>query len=157
MQVPILKSTYEILNEKIAETKKEIKQNSKDIGEAADLGDLKENAEYHAAKEKQSFLMERKQRLESYLNFVKVDLTGSTPETVSFGCSVTVVDTESKESHTFNLVGPAEFELELFPDMVTIGAPVARLLVTKKVGDVVEFKFGSNNWTGEITEIRTLE
>ena len=145
MQVPILKSTYEI------------KQNSKDIGEAADLGDLKENAEYHAAKEKQSFLMERKQRLESYLNFVKVDLTGSTPETVSFGCSVTVVDTESKESHTFNLVGPAEFELELFPDMVTIGAPVARLLVTKKVGDVVEFKFGSNNWTGEITEIRTLE
>lgn len=157
MQVPILKSTYEILNEKIAETNKEIKQNSKDIGEAADLGDLKENAEYHAAKEKQSFLMERKQRLESYLNFVKVDLTGSTPETVSFGCSVTVVDTESKESHTFNLVGPAEFELELFPDMVTIGAPVARLLVTKKVGDVVEFKFGSNNWTGEITEIRTLE
>jgi transcription elongation factor GreA len=157
MQVPILKSTYEILNEKIAETNKEIKQNSKDIGEAADLGDLKENAEYHAAKEKQSFLMERKQRLESYLNFVKVDLTGSTPKTVSFGCSVTVVDTESKESHTFNLVGPAEFELELFPDMVTIGAPVARLLVTKKVGDVVEFKFGSNNWTGEITEIRTLE
>ena len=157
MQVPILKSTYEILNEKIAETNKEIKQNSKDIGEAADLGDLKENAEYHADKEKQSFLMERKQRLESYLNFVKVDLTGSTPETVSFGCSVTVVDTESKESHTFNLVGPAEFELELFPDMVTIGAPVARLLVTKKVGDVVEFKFGSNNWTGEITEIRTLE
>lgn len=157
MQVPILKSTYKILRDKITETKQDIKQNSKDIGEAADLGDLKENAEYHAAREKQALLMERMRRLESYLNFVEVNLSGSVPKTVSFGCSVTVVNTETKESHTYNLVGPAEFELDLFPDMVTIGAPVARLLMTKKVGDIVNFKFGSNDWTGEITEISPLE
>ncbi len=157
MQVPILQSTYKILNEKITETKKEIKQNSKDIGAAAELGDLKENAEYHAAKEKQVLLMERMQRLKSYLNFLRVDLSDSVPKTVSFGCSVTVVDTITKESHTYNLIGPAEYELELYPDMVTIGAPVAKLLVTKKVGDIVNFKFGSIDWTGEITEICVLK
>ena len=157
MQVPILKSTYDILNEKITEIEKEIKENSKDIGAAAALGDLKENAEYHAAKEKQVLLFERMQRLKSYLNSKIVDLSGSVPETVTFGCSVTVVNTITKESHTYNLIGPAEFDLELMSDMVTIGAPVTRLLVTKKVGDIVNFKFGSIDWTGEITEIKGLE
>ena len=157
MRVPILKSTYEILNKKITEIEKEISKTSKDIGTAAAHGDLKENAEYHAAREKQSLLLERMHRLRSYLNCDKIDLSGSLPEKVTFGCSVTVVDTTTKESHKYNLVGPAEFELELFPDMVTVGAPLARLLVTKKVGDIVNFKFGSIDWTGEITEIRALE
>ena len=157
MRFPILNSTYRILNEKIAETKNEIKQNSKDIGAAAELGDLKENAEYHAAKERQVLLFERMNRLKTYLNSERVDLSGSVPKSVSFGCSVTVTDTETKESHTFSLIGPAEYELELFSDMVTIGAPVAKLLVMKKVGDIVNFNFGDNSWTGEITEIRVLE
>ncbi len=157
MQVPILKSTCKILNEKITELKKEINENSKDIGEAAELGDLKENSAYHAAKETQVLLLERMQRLKSYLNCERVDLSGSVPETVTFGCSVTVVNTITKESHTYNLIGPAEFDLELLSDMVTLGAPVARLLITKKVGDIVNFKFGSNDWTGKITEIRALK
>ena len=157
MEVFILKSTYKILNEKITEIKKEINKNSKDIGAAAELGDLKENAEYHAAKEKQSLLIERLNRFNSYMNSVRIDLSGSVPETVTFGCSVTVVNTKTKESHTYNLIGPAEFELELLSDMVTIGAPLARLLVTKKVGDIVNFKFGSIDWTGEITEIGALK
>lgn len=157
MQVWILKSTYDILNEKITELKKEIDQNSKEIGRAADLGDLKENAEYHAAKEKQVLLLERMQRFKSYQNGERVDLSGTVPETVSFGCSVTVVDTETEESHTYNIIGPAEWDLERLPDMVTLGAPVARLLMLKKVGDIVEFKFGRNNWTGKITEIRGLK
>jgi transcription elongation factor GreA len=157
MRFPILNSTYRILNERIEETKKEIKQNSKDIGAAAELGDLKENAEYHAAKEKQVLLFERMNRLKTYVNSERVDLSGSVPKSVSFGCSVTVIDTETKESHTFNLIGPAEYELELYSDMVTIGAPVAKLLVMKKVGDIVNFDFGDNDWTGEITEIRVLK
>lgn len=157
MQAPILNSTYNILNEKIAEIKKEVNANSKDIGEAAELGDLKENSAYHAARERQVLLLERMQRLKSYLNFERVDLSGSLPETVSFGCSVTVINKTTKESHIYNIIGPAEFELELLSDMVTLGAPVARLLMMKKVGDIVNFKFGSNDWIGEITEIRALE
>ena len=155
--MPILKSTYKILNERITEVEKEINENSKAIGAAAELGDLKENAEYHAAKEKQGLLFERMQRLNSYLNSQRVDLSGSVPGTVTFGCSVTVVNTKTKESRAYNLIGPAEFELDLLTDMVTIGAPVARLLVTKKVGDIVNFKFGSIDWTGEITEICALK
>jgi len=157
MQVWILKSTYSLLNDKIIELKKDIDQNSKDIGKAAELGDLKENAEYHSAKERQILLLERMQRLKSYLNGEKVDLSGSVPETVSFGCSVSVANTETKESHIYNIIGPAEWDLELLSDMVTLDAPVARLLMLKKVGDIVNFEFGSNNWTGEITEIRGLK
>jgi len=157
MQVWILNSTYNILNDKITEVKKEVDLNSKAIGEAAELGDLKENAEYHAAKEKQVLLLERMQRLKSYLNGERVDLSGGIPETVSFGCSVTVVNTTTKESHTYNIIGPAEWDLELLPDMVTLDAPVARLLMLKKVGDIVDFKFGNNDWTGEITKIRGLK
>ena len=157
MRIPILKSTYEILNEKIVEIDKEIKKTSKDIGAAAEHGDLKENAEYHAAREKQGLLLDRMKRFKSYLNCEKVDLSGSVPDKVTFGCSVIVVNTKTKEAHTYNLVGPAEFELELFSDMITIGAPVAGLLVLKKVGDIVNFKFGSNDWTGKITEIRALQ
>lgn len=157
MQVPILNSTYEILNEKITETKKEVTANSREIGLAAELGDLKENSAYHAAKETQVLLLERMQRLKSYLNCERVDLSGSVPETITFGCSVSVVNTMTKESHTYNLIGPAEFYLELLSDMVTLGTPVARLLIMKKVGDIVDFKFGSNDWTGEITEVRALK
>ncbi len=157
MQVPIMKSTFKILNEKITEIKKEINENSKDIGAAAELGDLKENSEYHAAKEKQVLLLERMQRLKSCQNCQIIDLRGSVPQRVSFGCSVTVVNTITKESHTYNLIGPAEFDLELLSDMVTISAPVARLLIMKKVGDIVNFKFGSIDWTGEITEICALK
>ena len=102
-------------------------------------------------------LLERMQRLKSYLNCERVDLSGSVPETVTFGCSVTVVDTATEESHSYNIIGPAEWDLELLSDMVTLGAPVARLLVTRKLGDIVDFKFGNNDWTGKITDIRVLE
>jgi transcription elongation factor GreA len=157
MQVPVLKSTYKVLNEKIATTKKEIDENSKDIGKAAALGDLKENSAYHSAKERQVLLLERMQRLKSFLNCRIIDLSRKVPERASFGTSVTVVDSATAKSRTYNLIGPAEFELDLLPDMVTIGAPVAKLLIGKKVGDTVNFKFGSNDWTGEITEIRGLK
>jgi transcription elongation factor GreA len=157
MQIPILKSTYKSLTEKIAETKKEIDQNSKDIGKAAALGDLKENSAYHSAKERQVLLLERMQRLKGYLNCSVVDLSSSEPERASFGTAVTVVDSATDEERMFNLIGPAEFELEVMSDMVTIGAPVARLLIGKKIGDTVDFRFGSNQWSGIVKAIRGLE
>jgi transcription elongation factor GreA len=157
MQIPILKSTHKILTERVATLKKDIDGNSKDIGAAAALGDLKENSAYHSARERQVLLLERMQRFQSYLRGRVVDLTGTTPERVSFGTSVTVADITNGGTRTYNLVGPVEYELELMPDIVTIAAPVAKLLMGKKVGERVEFKFGSNEWTGEITEIRAIE
>ncbi|MFH2054799.1 MAG: GreA/GreB family elongation factor [bacterium] len=156
MQVPILKSTFQVLMDKINETKKDIDENSKDIGKAAALGDLKENSAYHSAKERQILLLERMQRLKSYQNCRIIDLSDKSPDRVSFGTSVTVVNKETSESNIYNLIGPAEFELELMSDMATITAPMARLLMGKQVGETVEVKFGNNQWTGEITEIRGL-
>lgn len=156
MQVPILKSTHRILTEKVAVLKKDIESNSKDIGAAAALGDLKENSAYHSARERQVLLMERMQRYQGYLRGRVVDLGGSPPERVSFGTSVVVKDAANGATRTYNIVGPVEFELELMSDIVTIAAPVAKLLMGKKVGESVEFKFGSTEWTGEIVEIKAI-
>lgn len=157
MQVPILKSTHDRLKKEISELKKEITGNSKDIGEAAELGDLKENSAYHSAKERQVWLLERMQRLKGYLNCRIIEIDSERPDKVSFGTSVKVLDESNDETHTFNIVGPVEFELELLPDMATVAAPVSRLLMGKKAGDTIDFKFGSNQWTGVIKEIRRIE
>ncbi len=156
MQVPILKSTYRTLTDRIASLKKDIEQNSKDIGAAAALGDLKENSAYHSARERQVLLLERMQRFNSYLRGRIIDLNGDHPEKIMFGCSVTVVDAASAATHLFNIVGPVEYELDLLPEMVTISAPMAKLLLGKKVGEVIEVPFGSKPWTGKITEIKAI-
>jgi transcription elongation factor GreA len=157
MEIPILRSTHKILTEKIAGLKRDIDGNSRDIGEAAALGDLKENSAYHAAKERQVLLLEKMQRFKGYLKGRVIDASATPPEKVLFGTQATVVDAKTRDKHLFNLVGPVEYELDLLPDMVTFAAPVAKLLMGKKVGDVVEFKFGSNEWTGEITAIKSIE
>lgn len=157
MQVPILRSTHKTLTERIAALKKDIEGNSKEIGRAAALGDLKENSAYHSARERQVLLLERMQRLKVYLGGRVVDVTGNPPERVSFGTSVTVVDSRTAETRTYNIVGPAEYELALLSDIVTFAAPVAKLLMGKKIGDTVEFQFGETEWTGVITGIRAIE
>lgn len=157
MQVPILRSTHKTLTERIAVLKRDIEANSKEIGRAAALGDLKENSAYHSARERQVLLLERMQRLKTYIGGRVVDVAANPPDKVSFGTSVTVVDSKTKIPRTYNIVGPAEYELALLSDIVTIAAPVARLLMGKKTGDTVEFKFGSTEWTGVITDIRAIE
>lgn len=157
MQVPILRSTHKILSDQIASLKKEIEGNSKDIGAAAALGDLKENSAYHSARERQILLLEKMQRFTAYSRGRIIDLTETHPQRVMFGTCVTVVDLDSKEEHRFNIVGPVEYELDLLPDMVTFSAPMAKLLMTKQVGDRIDVRFGSNAWSGEITEIRAIE
>ena len=157
MQVPILRSTHQVLTETIASLKKDIEANSKEIGRAAALGDLKENSAYHSAKERQVLLMEKMGRLQGYLRCRIIDSNGNKPEKVSFGTSVTVVDAKSSTTHIFNLIGPVEYELDLLKDMVTIAAPMALLLMGKQVGDTIESRFGSNEWDGVITEIKSIE
>jgi len=156
MQVPILRSTYKTLTERIAALKKDIDQNSKDIGAAAALGDLKENSAYHSARERQVLLLERMQRFNGYLRGRIIDVNGDRPEKITFGCSVAVIDDRTGANHTFNIVGPVEYELDLVSDMVTISAPMARLLTGKQVGDKIEVNFGSNSWTGTITSIKAI-
>src|SRR5690606_3496284 len=107
-------------------------------------------------RERQVLLLERMQRFNGYLRGRIIDVNGDRPEKITFGCSVAVVDDKSGANHTFNIVGPVEYELDLVSDMVTISAPMARLLMGKQVGDKVEVSFGSNAWTGTITSIKAI-
>lgn len=106
------------------------------IAEAREHGDLKENAEYHAAREQQSFNEGRLQEIEGKLADAQVIDITKMPNTgkVIFGVTVGVIDTASDESKTFKIVG--EDEAEIKHNKISVMSPIARALIGKQVGDV---------------------
>lgn len=107
------------------------------IAEARALGDLSENAEYHAAKEAQSLNEGRIQELESILSRADViDLSKLNGKTVKFGATVTLVDEDTEEEKVYQIVG--EPEADVHSGRVSITSPIARALIGKSVGDSVE-------------------
>jgi len=109
----------------------------KAISEARAHGDLSENAEYHAAKEKQSFIEGRIQELESAVSRADViDITSLSGDTVKFGATVKLVDEETEEESTYQIVG--EYEADLKAGKISLASPLARALIGKKKGDSIE-------------------
>ena len=109
----------------------------KAIAEAREHGDLSENAEYHAARERQSFIEGRIIELEDVISRADViDLTKLSGTTIRFGASVTVTDVESDEETTYQLVGP--YETDLKKNKISIQSPLGRALIGKTVGDTAE-------------------
>ena len=107
------------------------------IAEARAHGDLKENAEYHAAKEKQSFIEGRLAELEAVISRADIiDVKALNGETVKFGATVTVVDEESEEEITYQLVG--DYEADIKQNLISTSAPIGRALIGKKTGNSVE-------------------
>jgi len=107
------------------------------ISVARDHGDLSENAEYHAAKEKQGFIEGRVQELESKLSLAQViDVSKMSGDTVKFGCTVTIVNEDTEEVSTYQIVG--EDEASVKDGKISITSPVARAMISKEVGDVFE-------------------
>jgi transcription elongation factor GreA len=111
----------------------------KAIAEAKEHGDLKENAEYHAAREKQSFIEGRILELEDKIARADVidprNLKGSK---VMFGAKVKLIDEDNDEEITYHIVG--EYEADIKRNLVAITAPVARALIGKNIGDNVEVR-----------------
>ncbi len=109
------------------------------IAEAREHGDLKENAEYHAARDKQSFIEGRVKELEAVISRAEVidpkDMKG---DTIKFGATIKLVDEESEENVTYQIVG--EYEASLEQGRIANTAPIARALMGKKAGDNVEVK-----------------
>ena len=107
------------------------------IAEAREHGDLSENAEYHAAKEKQSFIEGRVAELEDKLARADViDTSKLTGTTVRFGATVTIMDEETEEESRYKIVG--EDEADVASGKVSITSPIARALIGKDIEDVVE-------------------
>jgi transcription elongation factor GreA len=109
----------------------------KQIAEAREHGDLSENAEYHAARERQSFIEGRISELEDIISRADViDLSKLSGTTVRFGASVTVSDVDSDDEITYQLVGP--YEADLKKNKISVQSPLGRALIGKTVGDTAE-------------------
>ena len=107
------------------------------ISVARDHGDLSENAEYHAAKEKQGFIEGRIQELESKLALAQViDPTSMSGDVVRFGATVKIVNEDTDEESTYQIVG--EDEANVKDGKISVTSPIARAMITKEVGDVFE-------------------
>ncbi len=152
-QVPITKLGFEALNAELHEFKS-VKRPTviKDIATAREHGDLSENAEYHAAKEQQSFIEGRIQELEFVLGKAQViDPTELSGDSVKFGATVTIVDEETDEEHIYQIVGDYESDME--NGKLSISAPVARALIGKSKGDSVTVRTPKGETDYEILDI----
>jgi len=108
------------------------------IAEARELGDLKENAEYHSAREKQGFIEGRIKELEAIISLADVIDTSKLSGTVKFGAMVELVDEDTDEEKTYQIVGEPEADIET--GKLNIKSPLARALIGKDEGDSVEVR-----------------
>ena len=108
------------------------------IAEARELGDLKENAEYHSAREKQGFIEGRIKELEGILGLVEVIDPSTLSGSVKFGATVTVVDEDTDEEKTWQIVGEHEANIE--KGLLNMKSPIARAFIGKEEGDSVEVR-----------------
>src|SRR4051812_13107015 len=123
------------------------------ISEARALGDLSENAEYHAAKEAQSLNEGRVLELESLISRAEIiDVTKLSGNKVKFGATVRLVDEDTEEEKTYQIVG--EPEADVRSGRVSITSPVARALIGKGVGDTVEVSTPGGGKSYEIVGVR---
>ncbi|WP_449232172.1 transcription elongation factor GreA [Azospirillum doebereinerae] len=125
----------------------------KAIAEAREHGDLSENAEYHAARERQSFIEGRVLELEDKISRAEViDPAKLSGDTVKFGATVTLADQDTDEETTYQIVGQDESDIK--QRLLSIQAPLARALINKSVGDSVEV---STPGGSKLYEIVTVE
>ena len=108
------------------------------IAEARELGDLKENAEYHSAREKQGFIEGRIKEIEAVLGLAEVIDPTKLSGAIKFGATVTLVDEDTDEEKTWQIVGEHEANIE--KGLLNIKSPIARALIGKEEGDSVEVR-----------------
>ena len=122
------------------------------ISEAREHGDLSENAEYHAAKERQGWIEGRVQELEDKLARAQViDTSKMSGDTVKFGATVTLVDEDTEAESAYKIVG--EDEADVKAGKISLSSPIARALINKEVGDVVEVNAPGGTKSYEILKV----
>ena len=124
----------------------------KAIQEARAHGDLSENAEYHAAKERQSFIEGRIMELEDKISRAQIiDVSKLSGKQVKFGATVTVIDEDTDKKSKYQIVG--DIEADFSKGLISISSPLARALIGKSVGDSVDFNTPSGGRTFEIAKV----
>ena len=122
------------------------------IAEAREHGDLSENAEYHAAREKQSFIEGRIQELEGAISCADIiDTAALSGDTVVFGATVSLMDEDTEDELKYKIVG--QYEADLEHGRISVSAPLARALIGKAVGDTAELASPKGKKSYEILEI----
>ena len=126
------------------------------IAEAREHGDLKENAEYHAAREQQSFNEGRVMEIEGKLGNAQVIDVTAIPKTgkVIFGTTVDLINIDTDDTVTYRIVG--EDEADVKSNLISVGSPIARALIGKEEGDVVVVKAPSGDIEYEIDQVQHI-
>ncbi|HEX8570861.1 MAG TPA: transcription elongation factor GreA [Caulobacteraceae bacterium] len=137
-KVPMTAEGYRVLDEELKRLKSQERPNViAAISEARSHGDLSENAEYHAAKERQGFIEGRIAELEDKISRAQViDVSKLSGGQVKFGATVTVVDEDTEDEARYQIVG--EHEADVKQGRISVTSPIARSLIGKEMGDVVE-------------------
>lgn len=156
-RIPITVRGAELLREELARLKKEDRPRIiAAIAEARAHGDLKENAEYHAAREQQGFIEGRIAEIEARLSNAQViDVLALEPsDRVVFGATVDLVDEDTGEELSYRIVGQDEADIKA--GLLSINSPIARALVGKREGDVVVVEIPAGSRSLEIVKVRYL-
>ncbi|MED5531448.1 MAG: transcription elongation factor GreA [Pseudomonadota bacterium] len=151
-KIPLTLQGHETLNEELKLLKsKERPQIIKAIAEAREHGDLSENAEYHAAREKQSFIEGRIKELEGIISLAEVIDPKKLSGSVKFSATVTIIDEDTEEESTYQIVGEPEADIE--KNKLNVRSPLARALIGKEPGDSIEVKSPGGTKNYEILSI----
>jgi transcription elongation factor GreA len=152
-KMPITKAGFEKLKKELEILKnKSIPENIRDIEVARAHGDLSENAEYTAAKERQSFLHGKVQELENNLALSNVIiLKGQASDKVVFGCYVTIADSDTGEEIKYQLVGP--FESDINQNKISVTSPIGKAMIGKAIGSEINVQTPGGSRNFEITDI----
>jgi len=139
-KIPITKAGFQKIKKELDHLKSvAIPENIKDIEAARAHGDLSENAEYTAAKERQTFLQSRIQELESSLALLDIiDVSNIKTDRVVFGTSVVITDLNTGEDITYKLVGPLESDIG--NNLLSVTSPIGKALIGHRVGDEIQVK-----------------
>ncbi len=152
-KIPMTRAGFAALDDELRKLKAEERPAViRAIAEAREHGDLSENAEYHAAREKQSFIEGRIKELEAIISRAEVIDPARLSGAVKFGATITIVDSETEIEHTYQIVGEVEADIER--GLLNIRSPLARALIGKEEGDSVEVRTPGGEKSYEIVSVR---
>ena len=156
MATLILRDAHTALEKKMESLDKQKKETSIKIRDAASHGDLKENGEYHAAREEQSFIIRKTQSLQTHSPFQIIEFSEIETDRVGFGNKVTIREEGKDEAEDYYLLGPIEFELDLYPLVITYHSPFGQAIVGKKIDENFTLEIRGQETKFTITAIEKI-